>query len=56
MSDTEWHGGYYSPDPNYKDDESIYRGYHTYDSFGYRMEHIMEFDEEGKVVREDNDK
>lgn len=55
MSDTEWHGGYYSPDPNYKDDELIYRSYHTYDSFGYRMEHIMEFDEDGKVVREDNE-
>lgn len=55
MSNTEWHGGYYSPDPDYKDDESIYRGYYTYDSFGYQMEHIMEFDEDGKVVREKDD-
>ena len=55
MNNTEWHGGYYSPDPNYKDDESIYHGYHTYDSFGYQMEHIMEFDEDGKVVREEDE-
>lgn len=46
-------GGYYSPDPNYKDDETIYKGYHTFDTFGYRMEHIMEFDDDGKVVRVD---
>lgn len=44
-------GGYYSPDPDYKDDESIYCGYHTYDSFGLQMQHIMEFDKDGKIVR-----
>lgn len=54
MINTKQRGGYYSPDPDYKDDESIYHGYHTYDSFGYQMEHIMEFDEDGKVVREND--
>lgn len=44
-------GGYYSPDPNYKDDETIYKGYHTFDSFGYCMGHILSFDEDGKIIR-----
>lgn len=44
--------GYFSPNPEYKEDDNVYRGYHTYDSFGLQMQHIMEFDEDGKVTRE----
>lgn len=49
-------GGYYSPDPNYKDDETIYKGYYTFDSFrvltnGYCMGNIPSFDEDGKIIR-----
>lgn len=32
-------------------DETIYKGYHTFDSFGYCMGNILSFDEEGKIIR-----
>ena len=34
-----------------KDDETIYKGYHTFDTFGYGMGHILSFDEDGKIIR-----
>lgn len=45
------HEGYCRTDSFYLEDQTVYRYYHTYDSFGYQMEHIIEFDDNGKVVR-----
>lgn len=55
MTDRKWHGGFFHPDPDYEDDE-IYKSGHTLDSFGYSMENVMEFDDDGKVVREEDDR
>lgn len=43
--------GYFCPNPDYQEDRTVYRGYHTFDSFGYQLKHIMSFDDEGKIIR-----